>query len=307
MTSTVDSPRIGYEWEFETLAQFPTLIEGPAWDGSGLLFTEIAASRIQRFDPATGTCSVFREETNLANGMIFDANGQLFACEGGRDDAGRRIVRYDPGAPTVVIVDQYEENRLNSPNDLAIDTLGRIWFTDPRYSDDRHTMELDHESVFRADPQPEGSWTLHRVTFDTTRPNGLLISPDQQTLYVAQSDYGADRKRELRAYPIGEDGSLGEYQVLHDFGPHRGIDGMVLDIEGNIVACAGWQQSGPGPMIYVFAPNGRVLQTHPVPVDKPTNCTWGGGDLSILYVTTGSGYLLRAETNLRGRLWFPPE
>jgi gluconolactonase len=307
MSSTVDSPRIGYEWEFETLAQFPTLIEGPAWDGSGLLFTEIAASRIQRFDPTTGTCSVFREETNLANGMIFDSNGQLFACEGGRDDAGRRIVRYDPGAPTVVIVDQFEGNRLNSPNDLAIDTLGRIWFTDPRYADDRHTMELDHESVYRADPQPDGSWTLHRVTFDTTRPNGLLVSPDQRTLYVAQSDYGTDKKRDLRAYPIDEDGSLGEHEVLHDFGPHRGVDGMVLDIEGNIVACAGWQQSGPGPMIYVFAPNGRVLQTHPVPVDKPTNCTWGGNDLSILYVTTGSGYLLRAETNLRGRLWFPPE
>lgn len=305
MTSSTTDHTAGYEWQFDVLAEFPTLIEGPAWDGSGLLFTEIAASRIQRFDPTTGECSVFREDTNLANGLMFDASGQLFACEGGKDDAGRRIVRYDPGAPTVIIVDFYEGNRFNSPNDLAIDILGRIWFTDPRYSDDRQTMELDHESVYRADPQPDGSWTIHRVTFDTTRPNGLLVSPDQQTLYVAQSDYAADRKRELRAYPINEDGSVGEYAVLHDFGPHRGIDGMVHDIDGNIVACCGWQRSGPGPMIAVFAPNGRVLQTHPVPFDRPTNCSWGGNDLSTLYVTTGSGHLLRAETGLRGHLLYP--
>lgn len=295
----------GYEWEFEELVRFPTLIEGPAWDGSGLLFTEIAASRIHRYDPETGECTLFREQTNLANGLMLDPGGHLYACEGGKDDAGRGIVRYAPGEPTDVIVDQYEGNRLNSPNDLAIDTQGRIWFTDPRYSDDRHTMELDHESVYRADPSPDGSWRLHRVTFDTTRPNGLLISPDQSTLYVAQSDYGADKKRELRAYPIHEDGSVGDYSVLHDFGPHRGIDGMVHDVAGNIIACAGWEQSGPGPMIYVFAPSGRVLQTHPVPVDRPTNCSWGGDDLSTLYVTTGTGHLLRARTNYRGLLHYP--
>lgn len=295
----------GYEWEFEVLAEFSTLIEGPAWDGSGLLFTEIAASRIQRYDPASGTCTVFREDTNLANGMILDVNGQLYACEGGKDDAGRRIVRYDPGLPAVVIVDRYHGNRLNSPNDLAVDKQARIWFTDPRYSDDRHTMELDHESVFRVDQMPDGDWNIHRVTFDTTRPNGLLISPDETTLYVAQSDYGVERKRELRAYPIHEDGSLGDYTVLHDFGPHRGIDGMVHDIDGNIIACAGWQQSGPGPMIYVFSPEGRVLQTHPVPADRPTNCSWGDDDLSTLYVTCGSGHLLRTRTNLNGRLWYP--
>lgn len=305
MSISRSGPRTAYEWEFEILAEFPTLIEGPAWDGSGLLFTEIAASRIQRYDPETGIVSVFREETNLANGLMLDTSGQLFACEGGKDDAGRRIVRYDPGAPAVVIADQYQGNRLNSPNDLAIDNLGRIWFTDPRYSDDRHTMELDHESIYRADPQPDGDWVTHRVTFDTTRPNGLLISPDQQTLYVAQSDYGADRKRELRAYPINEDGSVGEYEVLHDFGPHRGIDGMVHDVEGNIIACCGWHKSGPGPMIYVFAPSGRVLQTHPVPGDRPTNCSWAGDDLSTLYVTTGSGHLLQTETNLRGQLLYP--
>jgi gluconolactonase len=143
------------------------------------------------------------------------------------------------------------------------------------------------------------------VTFDTTRTNGLLVAPDQHTLYVAQSEYGEHKMRELRAYPINDDGSLGAYCVLHTFYPHRGIDGMCLDTEGNIVATAGWDESGPGPMIYVFSPTGRVLETHPVPVDRPTNCTFGDSDLRTLYVTTASGYLLRARTPRQGHLVYP--
>lgn len=283
------------DWQFEIVAQFRVLVEGPAWDGSGLLFTEIANNRIQRYDPATGACTVWREETDGANGLILDVQGRLFACE----SSGRRIARLDDDG-THAVAETFEGRRLNSPNDLAIDAVGRIWFTDPRYSDDRHTMELDHESVFRLDPQTDGSWTIQRVTFDTTRPNGILISPDQRTLYVAQSEYGENKLRELRAYPINDDGSLGAYRVLHNFYPHRGIDGMCLDSEGNIVATAGWNESGPGPMIYVFSPTGRVLETHPVPVDRPTNCTFGDSDLRTLYVTTASGYLLRARTPRSG-------
>lgn len=88
---------------------------------------------------------------------------------------------------------------------------------------------------FRADPQPDGTWQVVRVTYDTTSPNGLLLSPDNTTLYVAQSKYGVGQQRELRAYPIMADGSVGAYQVLHNFYPHRGIDGMCLDTEGDLV------------------------------------------------------------------------
>lgn len=288
------------DWQFEIIAQFPVLLEGPAWDGSRLLFTEIANDRVHRFDPETGQCSVWREGTNAANGLMFNSDGKLYACEGG----GRRIVRLDPDA-TQLVTDTFEGARFNSPNDLAIDAAGRIWFTDPRYTEDRHTMELGHESVYRVDPQPHGSWVVQRVVFDTTRPNGLLVAPGQQTLYVAQSEYGENRMRELRAYPINDDGSLGACRVLHNFYPHRGIDGMCLDTDGNIVATAGWNESGPGPMIYVFSPSGRVLETHPVPVDRPTNCTFGDGDLRTLYVTTASGYLLRTRTPRQGFLQFP--
>jgi gluconolactonase len=142
------------------------------------------------------------------------------------------------------------------------------------------------------------------MTRDTTKPNGILVSPDQKTLYVAQSEYGEQARRELRGYPIGPDGTLGPYRVLHNFHPHRGIDGMCLDADGNIVATAGWEQSGPGPMIYVFAPSGRVLETHPVPADRPTNCTFGDADLQTLYVTA-SACLYRARMNRAGCRLYP--
>jgi gluconolactonase len=284
-------------WEFEVLAEPMGLTEGPVWDGSGLLFTNIPNSRIMRYDAGSGEFSVFRTGTNSANGLMLDKEGNLYACEGG----GRRIVRYEKEGGVTVLCDNVAGKRLNSPNDLAIDNQGRIWFTDPRYGDFRDDMELDHESVFRLDPQPDGDWTVTRMTFDTTSPNGLLLSPDNRTLYVAESKYGEGQKRELRAYPILADGTLGSYSVLHNFYPHRGIDGMTLDAEGNIVATAGWELSGPGGMIYVFAPNGRVLETHPLPCERPTNCTFGGPDLSDLYVTSIEGHLLRAKTDRRGR------
>jgi gluconolactonase len=240
---------------------------------------------------------------------MFDKDGRLYACEGGTPGAegGRCIARYEADGGRTVICDSYAGKRLNSPNDLAIDTQGRIWFTDPRYGDDRSDMELDHESIYRLDPQADDTWICTRVTFDTTAPNGLLVSPDGSTLYVAQSKYGEGQLRELRAYPIRDDGSVGDYAVLHNFYPHRGIDGMCLDSEGNIVATAGWEVSGPGGMIYVFAPNGRVLETHPLPANRPTNCTFGGPDLRTLYVTTIDGIVFRAETDRQGWLIYPPQ
>ncbi len=287
---------------FEYIAGPFTLTEGPAWDGGGLLFTDIGNNRVLRYDPPSGACETSRTGTNAANGLMLDRSGRLYACEG----KGRRIVRYEPDGGVTVIADRFEGKRLNSPNDLAIDEQGRIWFTDPRYGDDRSDMELDHESVFRLDPPPDGvgQRSIRRMTYDTTKPNGLLISPDQRTLYVAQSDHGVERKRELRGYLINGD-QLGPHQVLHDFGAHRGIDGMCLDTEGNILAATGWRQSGPGPMIHVFAPDGRVLEQHPFPQDRPTNCTFGDADLQTLYVTSIEGWLYRARTNRRGRLWWP--
>ena len=297
-------------WTFDLIdGPYGGTTEGPAWDGSGLLYTHIPASKILRYDPNTGGSTVWRDGTNQANGTVLDPSGVLYACEG---DA-RRVVRYEKDGGVTVLADGFEGNRLNIPNDLAIDPLGRVWFTDPYYegaagawSEDRTEMDLDHESVYRLDPDADGTWSIHRATFDTTRPNGLLFSLDHDVLYVAQSGRRDDEKRQLRGYPVQDDGSLGQHTVLHDFGAHRGIDGMVLDTEGNIVATAGYRQGGPGPMIYVFSPTGEVLEQHPVAADRPTNCTFGDGDLKTLYVTSTEGHLFRAYTERQGRLLYPP-
>ena len=295
------------DWKFERIAGPFDFTEGPVWMGDHLLFTDIPNSRIMRYAPASGSCDEFRTGTNRANGLTLGRDSTLYACEGGAtslpgvDDAsakeGRRIVVYSEGQVTKVLADQWDGKRLNSPNDIVEDAAGRIWFTDPRYGD-RDDMELDHESVFRLDPAGDG-YTLVRVTFDTTRPNGLLVSKDMKSLYVAQSDYGEGVTRELRRYPINDDGSVGAYEVSHNFYPHRGIDGMRFDADGNIVASAGWTQSGPGPMIYVFSPEGRVLDTNPIEVN-PTNCCFGDDDLQSLYVTAADGSLFRARTDRQG-------
>jgi gluconolactonase len=299
-------------WEFEMVAGpfNPRLTEGPAWNGTALLFTHIPTSRIMRYDPATGACDVYRENTNHTNGLVFDVEGQLYGCCSG----GRSIVRFEPNGTTTTIVDRLDGEPLNTPNDLAIDRQGRIWFSNPWNAgniDPRETEVQGRNAILRADPQPDGSWTCQRMTHDTTGTNGLLISPDEKTLYMIQT---TPELRELRAYDIQDDGALGAYTVLHQFGtdhrgPQRGIDGMCLDAEGNIVATAGSYVSGPGPMIYVWDPTGRVLETHPMPVgvDSPTNCTFGDPDQRTLYITTIGGHLFRVRyTGRRGWIIWPP-
>lgn len=299
------------QWKFELLMKPSAvpLTEGPVWDGEHLYFTHIRASRILRYDLKSGAITEARSGTNRTNGLAFDAEGRLFGCCSG----GRAIVRFDPDGKNVVIADRIEGKRLNTPNDLAIDRRGRIWFTNPVNEgnwDKTERTDLDNQSVIRCDPQQDGSYTATRVTFDTTMPNGILVSQDQRTLYVAESGYARGIARELRAYPINDDGSLGTYATLFTWGEdakgvHRAIDGMCLDRDGNIVATNGWEVSGAGPMITVFSPTGRVLETHPVPGNRPTNCCFGGPDLTTLFVTTTQGHFFKAETDRVGWAMYP--
>ena len=298
-------------WRFQLLNKpWGGVTEGPIWDGEAVYFTHIPTSRIMRFDPRSEQISQWRGDTNRSNGLCYDSEGRLFGCCSG----GRAIVRFDAQGSTDLVADRLDGQRLNTPNDLVVDRQGCIWFTNPWNAgniDPEEIEELDHRSVLRADPQPDGSYTVTRVTFDTTMPNGILVSIDQQTLYVAESNSDrSDIDRELRAYPINDDGSLGSHRVLHAFskdsvGVHRGIDGMCLDVDGNIIATAGWDRAGPGPMIYVFSPTGRVIETHPVPCRMPTNCCFGGPDMTTLYMTSSQGHLYRAETDRVGWAIYP--
>jgi gluconolactonase len=286
-------------WNFENAAPvIGSITEGNAWNGEKMLYSNIAMNRIMSYDPESNLVEVWREYTEGTNGLNFDSEGRLFGCAGD----GRRIVRFDDNGQMVTIADRLDGRRINSPNDLAITPSGSIYFSD-RVADVSPDNGIDFSAIISAEPKEDGSYKTVRRTFDTSMPNGLLFSADYKTLYVAQSDYRASEARELRAYPVNEDGSLGEYEVLHDFGPHRGIDGMTLSSEGNIVACTGWELSGPGGMITVFDPKGRIIETHPTPAQRPTNCTFIGEDL---YVSSIEGHCLVARnTGMTGHLLWP--
>lgn len=286
-------------WNWELLEGPDTITEGPAWDGSALFYTAIDHNEIRRLDPATGEISVAFGDTGGTNGLIFGPDGALYGCAG----TARQMLRFNADGTRDVLAERFEGNRLNSPNDLVFDSQGRIWFTDPRYGDGSD-RELDHDSVYRLTPPASGNgaWDIERMTFDTTRPNGILLGWDEQTLYVAQSDHQPDAPRQLRAYPILADGSLGEFRVLHDFGAWRGIDGMRWDSEGNIVATCGSVRGGSGPRIAVFAADGTVLAEHPTPAGDPTNCHFAGENRDVLFVTTLDGRLYRVpNSGRRGR------
>jgi gluconolactonase len=286
-------------WKFEDAAPvIGSITEGNAWNGEKLLYSNIAMNRIMSLDVNSGLVEVWRENTEGTNGLNYDSEGRLFGCSGD----GRKIVRFDPNGQTVTIADRVDGRRINSPNDLAITPSGSIYFSD-RVGDVSPDNGITYSAIISAEPQDDGNYKTVRRTLNTSMPNGLLFASDYKTLYVAQSDYGASEDRHLRAYPVNDDGSLGEYDLLHDFGPHRGIDGMTLSSEGNIVACTGWELSGPGGMITIFDPKGRIIETHPTPAQRPTNCTFVDEDL---YVSSIEGHCLVARnTGMTGHLLWP--
>ena len=277
---------------------------GLAWDGTQMLFSDINESEILRYNPKTGKCAVWRQHTNRTNGIAFGLGGVLFGCQEG----SRRVVRYEPDGSTTLTTQTMANGRVhNHPCAVVVENVSRVWFSDPYNSmaawGPQLFGKLEHASVLRLeqDTAPQRrSWSIQRVTTDTRNPRGIALSPDHKTLYVCESNPEPNGTREIRAYPILQDGSVGQPRVLHTFGedfrgPHRGAEGITTDAYGNIFAVAGWKRSGPGPRLYVFDRSGALIESHEIPGDRPNSCSFGGSSLSSLYVTTDEGALYRAD------------
>lgn len=277
-------------------AAFVAFTEGPACAADGIVyFSDIANNRIMRFDPIARRTTVFRAPSGRTNGLLFDAQGRLLACEGnefGDNDGHRRITRTDMRTGQVeVLTDRFDGCRYNAPNDIAALSNGLIFFTDPCYGD-RSTMELDHDSVYRINL--DGSVTRVLTQPDIERPNGIAISPDERTLYLVDSCPIAGASRKIRAFDLSAAGELSNPRVVFDFAPGRGGDGMAVDQQGNLYVAAGIARPrGPHesadvpPGIYIITPSGELKGRIPVPEDVLTNVTFGGPDLKTLYITAG--------------------
>lgn len=277
--------------------------EGPAWHPDGnVYFSDIVNNRIMRRD-ANGEMHVFRTPSGRTNGIQFDRQGRMLCCEGGGLDSNRRITRTELNGTITVLADRFEGGKFNSPNDLAIDSKGRIYFSDPRYGDRSDMQQRDAEGreiegVYRIDEVGEVS---RIITHEVDRPNGIVVSPDDKHLFVADNvndgPQGQGGNRKLWRFDLREDGSadLASRKLLFDWGTDRGPDGMAMDVEGRLYAAAGFNFPTP-PVetakqhkagIYVIAPEGGLLQFIPVPADMITNCTFGDADRKTLYITAG--------------------
>lgn len=257
-----------------------------------------------------GETRVFRPQAG-SNGLLFDHGGRLLVCENVR----RRVTRTELDGTVTVLTDQYEGKRYNQPNDLTIDSQGRIYFSDPRYGN-RAGMEIiqegkEVEGVYRID----SDGTVTRViTHEVDRPNGVLVSADDRYLFVADNnnnDVGGARR--LWRFDLNADGEvdLESQQRLFDWGNGRGPDGMVQDQAGRLYVAGGRNEERlPAETtereggIYVLTSEGRLLDFIPIPNDEVTNCTFGGDDLRTLFVTAG-GELWTVRTRTPGRLPWP--
>lgn len=273
----------GFEWS-----------EGPVWvaEGGYLLFSDIPNNAVMKWKggegiseflkPAGYTGQAPRGGEPGSNGLALDREGRLILCQHG----DRQVARLEKDGSFTVLVDNFQGKRLNSPNDLALKSNGDLYFTDPPYGlvgeEQKRLGELGFCGVYRL--RGDGSLTL--LTDKMTRPNGIAFSPDEKTLYVANSD---PQHAVWMAYDVTPDGLIANGRVFFDATPWvkqmKGLpDGMKVDRAGNLFA------TGPGG-VNVFAPGGELLGRINTGV-ATANCCFDGD--STLYITADM-YLCRVK------------
>ncbi|MBI1832412.1 MAG: SMP-30/gluconolactonase/LRE family protein [Planctomycetes bacterium] len=288
--SFAGEPIVPKDAKLEKLWSEGEFTEGPAYGPDRCIYFSDIGNRIMKYDPRTGRTTEFRNPSGRANGNKFDPKGRLVTCEGANTGGNRRITRTEKDGSITVLADNWKSKKFNSPNDLVIDSKNRVYFTDPRYVGNE-PREIDSESVYRIDPDK----TVTQIIFHVQKPNGICLSPDMKTLYLADSPPAPKGKRLLLAYPLKDDGTVGKKKELHNFGDDRGIDGMCIDIKGNLYATAGRDKTGG---VYIFTPDGKKTEFIPTP-ETPTNCIFGGEDRRMLYITAGKS-LYRIHLTIDG-------
>jgi gluconolactonase len=265
--------------------------EGPLWRPEGVLwFSDVPGNVVRSLTPAGQVKVIIQNAGGVAtspsgafigpNGMISDKEGTALLCQHG----ARRIVRVGKDMKITPYLDKFEGHRFNSPNDLVYRSDGALYFTDPPYGlsgqDDDPAKELKFNAVFL---YAHGG--LKPIVTDLTRPNGIALSPDEKTLYVANSD---EAKRFWMRYDVAADGTVSNGRKFYDLASakEQGIpDGMKVDSKGNVYA------TGPEG-VWVFSANGKHLGTIQ-PGETAANCAWGDDGKTLYITATSSVYRIR--------------
>jgi gluconolactonase len=271
----------------ERLATGFEFTEGPLWHPDGFYyFVDIRKSLLYRLTPGRAP-EVVRSNTGEGNGTTFDLQGRLVICEGGN----RRVTRWSADGRSEVVMDRYEEKRINRPNDVVCKSDGSIWFTDPGLRIPLAEKELAHSGVYCVDP--DGG---NRLVAEFEYPNGLAFSPDERTLYVANTRYA----QYIHAIELDGAGNVMRRRIFADMSSEEtdGVpDGMKVDVAGRLYC------TGPGGT-WVFAPDGCRLGIIRTP-EIPANLCFGGADLRTIFFTARTSvYTLRAKTPGQPHPWY---
>lgn len=267
---------------------------GMVWHAGRLIVASPDDSSLLEVDPRNGRCTILRRFTGRASALAAGGDGSIY----GGQLASRRVVEFRPGGSTHGTAPLLDGAYHNMPVDICIDRNESIWLADalPQQASFGPQLfpYLPHASVLQLTRGTNHKWALRRVTFDTRAPTAVAVSIDARTLYVSEGG-ASDAVRELRAYPIVADGTVGPYRTLHTFGSdasgaHRGVSGMCTLPDGSIAAVAGWRRSGPGPQVLHFDPQGRLIRSVNLPEDLPSKCCVSPE--GTLYVATATGKVL---------------
>jgi len=283
--------------------------EGPVWHPRLGVLTS-GNGHIMQLD-RDGKSRIYRKNAGT-NGLLFYKEGRLLACE----PVGSCVTRTVRDGKVVILAAKFGGKPFNEPNDLTLDSRGRIYFSDHRYGNTAGKDQLDEkkrtiEGAYRIDPDGKVTRVLGR---EVERANGVLVSAGDKYLYAADNRNDAvDGARKLWRFDLKEDGTVdaASKKLLFDWGKGRGPDGIKQDRKGRLYVAAGRNKPTPNEPakdrkggVYVLSSEGELLTFLPVSTDEVTNCAFGGDDLKTLYLTAG-GTLYSIRTTTAGHVVFP--
>lgn len=265
----------------ERLATGFKFTEGPLWHPDGwYYFVDIRSNTLHKITPGK-PAELVRSNTNESNGTTWDLQGRFVICEGGN----RRVTRWAPDAKSDmhVLMDNWQGKKLNRPNDVLCKSDGSLYFTDPGYRVPFAEREMPHAGIYRV--MPDGT---QKMVADFEYPNGLAFSPDERTLYVANTRWA----QYIHLLEMDADGNMVRRRIFAEMpsdGDKNGVpDGMKVDVEGRVYC------TGPDGC-WVFAPDGRLIGIIRLP-EFPANVAFGGPDLKTLFFTANTSvYTMRAK------------